>query len=310
MRKRLFHRRHVLAGLAAGPAAFALALGRAAEVQRTSGLRYILGSSMYGTTRLAEILPEVRKTGAELIDLWPRPHGDQRDQVEAMGHARLAKLLEEQHVGLGMTTRYDLGPLRLADELQFLKRFGGTLVVTGSKGPPDLSGPECKAAVKQFVREMKPHVALAEKLGITIAIENHARALISTLDSLRYFAELSGSRRLGIALAPYHLPQDTKVLARLIADLGPKLVHFYAWEHGQGCMQKLPKDQELQQMPGRGRLDFRPLLAALKQIGYQGWTEIFMHPVPRGIPILSSTAEVSAEINRARQYLEKCAQEL
>jgi sugar phosphate isomerase/epimerase len=53
-------------------------------------------------------------------------------------------------------------------------------------------------------------------------------------------------------------------------------------------------------------LDFRPLLAALKKIGYSGGVEIFMHPVPRGIPILETTAQVTDEINRARRYLDQC----
>ncbi|NRA58393.1 MAG: hypothetical protein HRU13_09810 [Phycisphaerales bacterium] len=56
-------------------------------------------------------------------------------------------------------------------------------------------------------------------------------------------------------------------------------------------------------MPGRGDLDFAPLLVALRNIDYRGWTEIFMHPVPRGIPILETTAKVTAEINQARRYL-------
>jgi sugar phosphate isomerase/epimerase len=73
-----------------------------------------------------------------------------------------------------------------------------------------------------------------------------------------------------------------------------------------GCMKKLPKEQELLQMPGRGPLDFTPLLRALKQMNYQGFTEIFMHPVPRGIPILETTVAVTAEINRAKAYLEEC----
>ncbi len=33
-----------------------------------------------------------------------------------------------------------------------------------------------------------------------------------------------------------------------------------------------------------------------------------MHPVPRGIPILDSTADVTGEINRARHYLDELAQ--
>ena len=81
---------------------------------------------------------------------------------------------------------------------------------------------------------------------------------------------------------------------------------FYAWQHGMGCHVKLPKEQELLQMPGRGKLDFTPLVAALRDIKYAGWTEIFMHPVPRGIPILDSTKAVTAEINRSRKYLSKC----
>ena len=75
-----------------------------------------------------------------------------------------------------------------------------------------------------------------------------------------------------------------------------------------GCHEKLPKEQELMQMPGRGDLDFTPILSALKKINFAGWTEIFMHPVPRGIPILETTADVTNEINRARHYLDELAQ--
>ncbi|MHC4170852.1 MAG: sugar phosphate isomerase/epimerase family protein, partial [Planctomycetota bacterium] len=55
-----------------------------------------------------------------------------------------------------------------------------------------------------------------------------------------------------------------------------------------------------------GKLDFSPIVSALKAAGYHGWTEIFMHPVPRGIPILPTAKEVTDQINRAREYLETC----
>ena len=73
-----------------------------------------------------------------------------------------------------------------------------------------------------------------------------------------------------------------------------------------GCSKKLPKEQELLQLPGRGPVDFTPVLKALQDINYQGFTEIFMHPVPRGIPILKTAEAVTEEINRARKYLEEC----
>jgi sugar phosphate isomerase/epimerase len=123
---------------------------------------------------------------------------------------------------------------------------------------------------------------------------------------MRWLVEFRPSKALGVALAPYHLPSEPPLLARLIEGLGDGLVHFYAWQHGMGSMKPLPKEQELMQMPGRGPMDFAPLLAALKKTGYAGWTSAFMHPVPRGIPILPTVAEVTAEIVRAHKYLEDC----
>ena len=99
---------------------------------------------------------------------------------------------------------------------------------------------------------------------------------------------------------------DPALIAQLIADLDLRLVHFYAWQYGRGCHKKLPKQQELMQLPGRGDLDFIPIVAALKKIDYGGWTEVFMHPVPRGIPILPTKEEVTAHINQARDYLDEC----
>jgi len=276
-----------------------------AKQPKSFRLKYILGSCMYGYTKLEEILPEVKKVGAGAIDIWPKVHGDQREQIEEMGRDTFQELLEKHDVSLGCLTQYKLGPFGLQDEMRFAQKFGCQTMVTGGKGPKNLKGTELKAAVGKFLEQMKPHLAIAEETGVTIAIENHANNLINSPDSLKWLSELRPSKNLGIALAPYHLPQNEKLLSELIETLGDSLAVFYAWQHGMGCMKKLPKEQELLQMPGRGSLNFKPLLESLKKIHYSGWTEIFMHPVPRGIPILEPTAAVTAEINRSRNYLEK-----
>ena len=268
--------------------------------------KYIVGSCMYGYADLESILPEVHKTGASAIDIWPKVHGNQREQMNELGMERVEELLKQHDVQLGCLTEYKLGPFGLQKELKLAKRFGCQTMITGGKGPKGLKGAELKAAVKTFLEEMKPHLAVAEECGVTIAIENHGNNLVESPDSLKWIAELRPSSHIGIALAPYHLPQDPELLANLIRELGPALAMFYAWEHGDGCMTKLPKEQELKQLPGRGPLDFAPLLTALDDINYQGWTEIFMHPVPRGIPILEPISAVTKEINRSKAYLEAC----
>ncbi len=268
--------------------------------------RYILGSCLYGCGDVREIVPEAPKVGAAAIDIWPKVHGNQREQLDEMGEAAFAALLQRHGVRLGCITQYKLGPFGLQEEMRLAQRFGCGTIVTGGSGPKGLKGAELKEAVRAFVERMKPHLEVAAQTGVTIAIENHANNLIELPDSMKWLVELCPSRHLAIAFAPYHLPQEEKLLSDLIRALGERIAMFYAWQHGMGCQQKLPKEQELLQMPGRGPLDFRPLLAALAEIRYAGWTEIFMHPVPRGVPILDTTAAVTEEINRARRYLEDC----
>lgn len=276
--------------------------------QPSFALKYLVGSCMYGYLYLGEILPEIARCGSSAIDIWPKRHGNQREQWQDFGDDLFAELLGRHHVTVGCITQYKLGPFALAEEMKLAQKFGCQTIVTGGVGPKGLLGAELKSAVQDFLERMKPHLEVAEATNVTIAIENHANNLFESADSLRYLAELRPSKHLAVALAPYHLPQDPQLLAALIRELGPALAVFYAWQHGDGCMVRLPKEQELLQMPGRGSLDFQPLLQALKDIQFAGWTEIFMHPVPRGIPILETAEEVTAEINRARNYLETSLQ--
>ncbi len=299
-------RREFCKRLIAGAAGIGIAAGTAAESEAPFKLKYITASSLYGRMKLDVILPEIRKTGAEHIDIWPEHHANQREQIEQMGRDKFAALLQLHGVKLGIITRFDLGPFALQREMRFCKELGGSMIVCGAKGPQGLEGRELKAAVADFVEKMKPHLEVAERTDTVIGIENHANSLVETPDSMRWLAELAPSDRIGVALAPYHLPQDSVLISRLIADLGRRLVHFYEWQYGMGCHEKLPKEQELLQLPGRGRLDFAPIVSALKAARYNGWTEVFMHPVPRGIPILPTAPEVTELINQSREYLETC----
>jgi sugar phosphate isomerase/epimerase len=297
-------RRQFSTAVASSAATMCVGAARAAVAPERWKMQYVLGSCLYGTASLREILPELAKTGAAHLDVWPRIHGNQREQMDELGHDNVRALLQEHAAKVAIFTRYDLGPFRLQGEIQVAQQFGAPMVICGGQGPKGLAGEDLKQAVREFVKRLEPTLAVAERAGVTIGIENHGQNLIESPDSLRYLADFAKGRPLGIAIAPYHLPQDPRSLTQLIEDLGPRLVHFYAWQHGSGAVANLPKDEELTQLPGRGKLDFAPLIAALAKINYSGFTEVFMHPTPRGIPICAPTAEVTSEVVRARAYLE------
>lgn len=298
--RRLFHR-HALTAVATACALPSRARAASAGDFR---FRHVIASSLFGKLPLAEILPAIAECGSDSIDLWPPPHGDQRVQVDQMGIDAYLRLAAGHGVKTRILTRYDLGPFGLEPELAAARRLGATTIVTGARGPKALTGAELKGAVATFAEQLKPHADAAAGAGVTIAIENHGASLIDSPDSIRWLVEAIAHPNIGIALAPYHLPQEPGPIADLIRALDGRIAVFYAWQHGDGSAKGLTKEQELLQFPGRGPLDFRPIIAALREIRYDGPTEIFMHPFPRGIPFLPTIPEIVREMNRARSHLD------
>src|SRR5690606_11437568 len=97
---RMSTRRQFLQTIAAAATLPTLAAAAKREPFR---LRYILSSAMYGEMALADILPEVAKTGSEAIDIWCKVHGNQREQIDAMGDDAFADLLRRHRVKLGVS---------------------------------------------------------------------------------------------------------------------------------------------------------------------------------------------------------------
>ena len=298
------HRRTFLQSLAAVAAAPALAAPEPFKLQ------YLLSSALYGDMKLAQVLPAVKTAGCVGFDLWGKQHATHREEVDTMGVDAFEALLKKHDVRLLCSTRYPLGPFGLQPEMPMVQRLGGSLIVCASAGPKNVTGAEAKAGIKEFLELMKPHADKAAEHGITLAIENHAAALLYTPDSIRYWAELNTHPALGVAFAPHHLHEHVAEMPKLIHELGARNLPFiYFQEYGIGSKQTVAKEIELQQLPGCGTLDYRPIVRALRDISFKGHVEIFMHPTPRGIPILPTAAEITAAINKSRAYVEKCIRE-
>lgn len=282
---------------------------RAASDDGAFKLRYVLSSAMYGNLPLDSVLAEVAVTGSESVDIWRKVHATHREQITAMGDDVFQKLLLKYKTKMSVSTCYPLGPYKQAGELKWLKKNGGAVTVCGSgnMGKRDPVGAEAKKQVKSFFEKLKPHYEVAEELGVTMAIENHKNSMLSSPDSIRYFVELNPSKNVGIAFAPHHLYDAVEEIPKLIHDIGnDQLPFFYFQEYHPSSKKKMAKEEELKQMPGFGSLDYVPIVAALKKIKFDGLSEIFMHPVPRGIPMLPTAKEISSAINQSRDYLEGC----
>jgi sugar phosphate isomerase/epimerase len=161
-----------------------------------------------------------------------------------------------------------------------------------------------RAGIRESLEKLKPIIGVAGELGVQLAIENHLNGLLETPTGVRMLAEEIREKHVGISFAPFHLPQDGQLLGRLVGDLGDRVLYYYAWQYGDGSGDLAPSRQKLQ-LPGIGPLDFKPMLVALKRARFAGYTSIFMHPTPRGSPLHSTPQEVTAELNKARAFLDR-----
>ncbi|MEM7698141.1 MAG: sugar phosphate isomerase/epimerase [Verrucomicrobiota bacterium] len=301
------NRRQALVGI--GSALSSSALRPLLQAEESWSPRYVLSSAMYGDLPLAEVLPEVSKTGSVGIDIWRKVHATHREQIDEMGEEKFQSLLSEHQVDLAVSTCYPLGPFRQDDEMRWVKKHGGSMTVCGSgrMGEKDPVGAEAKRQVAAFFEKLRPHYELAEELGITMAIENHKNSTLSSPDSIRYFYELNPSKQVGLALAPHHLYDAIDQIPSLIRDGGREQLPFiYFQEFHLSSKEEMVKVAELKQMPGFGSLDYVPILAAMREIEFDGLAEIFMHPTPRGEPMLPTAGEITQVINHSREYLTDC----
>jgi sugar phosphate isomerase/epimerase len=304
------NRRQSLKTIAAGFAA-AAAPSIAAPAPASFRFSYVLASALYGDMKLASILPEVAKTGSAGLDIWGKQHGTQREEIDVMGIDAAAEAFAAAQVKVLVSTRYPLGPFGLQPEMPVLQRFGGKVIVTGSSGPKEVPPGELQSLMKGFLEKMKPHADAAAEHGQVIAVENHSSQLLYSPDSIEAFADLNTHPALGVAFAPHHLHDAIDQIPALIRALGSRnLPFFYFQEYGIGAKQTVAKEVELEQLPGRGKLDYTPIVAALREIGFTGYAEIFMHPTPRGVPILPTAAEITDAVNESRDYIEKCLSRL
>jgi sugar phosphate isomerase/epimerase len=232
---------------------------------------------------IEEACGRIAALGFEAIDIWSAharcPHLD--DVLNRLGPSGLQELLARNKLKLYAFSVYAGGYRRYAE---LLGKVGGGVAVRGSSGPCDPK--QLTARMKAFLESLKPDLDLAEKHNSYLAVENHGRALLDSLDSFKAFVDLNRHPRLGIAMAPYHL-QGLKVsVPEAIAVAGPQLFFFYAWQHAEGTGQ----------LPGVGPTDCRPWLAALAKTNYRWYVNPFMHHEP-------SPDQMSAAMARSVAYL-------
>ncbi|HIQ22316.1 MAG TPA: sugar phosphate isomerase/epimerase [Planctomycetes bacterium] len=262
------------------------ALGAHGDSERWT-LRLSCSSINFMSLPIEGACQRIAELGFEAVDIWSAhagcPHLD--DVLVRLGPGGLEELLSKHNLKLYAFSVYRGGYGKYAE---LLGKAGGGVAVRGSARP---CGPrELTSRMKAFLEELKPDLELAEKYDSYLAIENHGKALLDSLDSMKAFVDLNSHPRLGIALAPYHVQGRKESVEEAIAVCGKQLLFFYAWQRARG----------IGQLPGFGPTDCTPWIAALAKADYAWYVNPFMHHEPE-------PDAMSRALRRSVEYLKECS---
>lgn len=154
--------------------------------------------------------------------------------------------------------------------LSLARELGASCITTEPGGPVE-SGQAWSAALRLFIEMLKPAIETAEREGVLLLIEPEPGLLIETAEQFEELMRHIDSPAVGLNFDIGHSycvgddpPTAIRRLARYIRhvhleDIAASRVHHHL-------------------IPGEGAIDFRATLAALREVGYDGWVTIELYP--------------------------------
>lgn len=247
---------------------------------------FFTSSVLYGGQSFDRACAEIAGLGIRAVDLW-----NIKGWCEhlAQGADAVGRVLRHHGLRLEAISAFGAPLEEVARLLPILSQLGGHALVMGSP-PPEVS-------VVDFAERIRPLAEHAAALGVCLAIENHGHAAIDSIASMVELAERLPGQGLGIALAPIHLWNLGEDTASAIRALSPRIALMYLWDWGPTSQLNWKDPQE--QFIGTGKIDFVPIVAALRETAYPRPLCVFAHG-PEHWPADRTTIELSRALEKAR----------
>ena len=164
------------------------------------------------------------------------------------------------------------------DLVDFCADLGGQVIVVGSpKQRNVIEGVTYEQAWEWATATFRDAVRRAEERGVTICLEPLAPVetnFINTAAEAVRFAAQYQSPRFKIILDVKAMSSETKPIPQIIRESWP---HF-GYVHANDVNMK---------GPGFGEVDFRPIAAALKEVGYDGFVSVEVFKFDEGPEVIA-----------------------
>lgn len=237
-----------------------------------------------------------QKTGYQGVEIAPYTIASSVTQISLAERAELRKLAARVGIEIcgihwvlvgveGMYLNHPNTPVQnrtrqyLCELVNFCADIGGKIMVVGSPKQrnvmQEISSARAWAIATQTFRDA---VKTAEDRGITICIEPLAPSetnFINTAYEAVEFARQFKSPAMKVILDVKAMCSEELSIPQIIRESTPHFAHFHA------------NDKNLKG-PGFGKIDFRPIAAALKESGYNGYVSVEVFKFDEGPEVIAT----------------------
>ena len=245
-------------------------------------MKFAICNEMFEGWKLEEAMAYVARTGYDAIEIAPFTMANYVTEVSAAERARLRETAARAGLAIagihwvlvkaeGMHLTHPETAVRartsryFGDLVDFCADLGGRIIVVGSpKQRSRLPGVTHEQGWAWAAEVFQPAVRRAEDRAVTLCLEPLAPAetdFINTAAEAIRFADQFASPHFKIILDAKAMCSEAKPLPETIRESWPHFAHFHA------------NDRNLKG-PGFGDVDFRPIAAALKELGYAGYVSV------------------------------------
>lgn len=268
-------------------------------------MKYAICNETFGDWSHEKAFAYAREAGYDGVEIAPFTLGADANSIDEATKQEIRRLADRQglaiiglHWLLAKTQGYYLTSpdeaiqRKTGEYLAALARLcrdlNGSLMVLGSPQQRNLlPGVSHDQALDYAARTIGYAVPEFERCQVTLAVEPLGPAegdFLLTAAAGEELLDRIGSPTCGLHLDVKAMSTEADPIPEIVKRHAQRLVHFHANDPNR-------------RGPGMGEIDFVPILAALAEIGYDGWVSVEPFDYSPGVDAL---------VRGSREYLSKC----
>jgi sugar phosphate isomerase/epimerase len=258
-------------------------------------MKFAICNEIYQNWKLADAMTHAAKAGYDAIEIAPFTIAKYVTEISSAQRRQIRDDAARAGIGIcgihwvlvnaeGMYLNHSDAIVRertakyFCDLVDFCADVGGKVIVVGSPKQRNLlPGVTMAQAWDWAAGTFRDSVNRAEERGVTICLEPLAPTetnFINTAAEAIRFARQFESPNFKIILDVKAMCSEEKAIPEIIRDSWPHFAHFHA------------NDKNLKG-PGFGEVDFKPIAAALKAVGYDGYVSVEVFKFEEGPEIIA-----------------------